>query len=42
VIFEDPALEGASEAVVRSRYRAWLETRGLYKSPHEPYQVMVA
>jgi hypothetical protein len=41
VIFEDPALEGASEAVVRSRYRAWLETRGLYESPHEPYQVMV-
>ncbi|KAJ6034421.1 hypothetical protein N7499_001626 [Penicillium canescens] len=28
VIFEDPTLEGVSEAVVRSRHRAWAKTYG--------------
>jgi hypothetical protein len=28
VIFEDPTLEGASEAVIRSRHRAWAKTYG--------------
>jgi hypothetical protein len=30
MIFEDPALEGALEAVIHILHRAWAETRGRY------------
>ncbi|KAJ5501521.1 hypothetical protein N7453_006338 [Penicillium expansum] len=30
VIFEDPALEGASEAVIQRRHKQWVENHGLY------------
>ncbi|KAF4760398.1 hypothetical protein N7455_003213 [Penicillium solitum] len=30
VIFEDPALEGASEAVIQHRHEQWAASHGLY------------
>ncbi|KAJ5787586.1 hypothetical protein N7457_002576 [Penicillium paradoxum] len=40
VIFEDPALEGASEVVIRNRHRKWVEGHGLpvlHSSPRIMY-----
>ncbi|CAG8909959.1 unnamed protein product [Penicillium egyptiacum] len=36
VIFEDPVLEGTSEAVIQRRHKQWVENHGLYTCSDVP------